>query len=153
MSVPLLSISQHTWSYSSCEPSTQCKAAGRVSSAIFSTQRSRWSFLLRGTAGLRESMAGRFPPALFSPIGVSMVKDFAERHSMRRRGIAARTEVWREASTGTSSDVERLFCGSQAAVENSGSLSAQQGKSLRTWFDGPRRGAVLDCKHGRSEER
>jgi hypothetical protein len=58
MKVPLATISAHRRSYSSCEPSTQWIAAGLVSSAIFSTQRNRWSFLLSGTLGLR-GFAGR----------------------------------------------------------------------------------------------
>ena len=50
MRVPPLTIAAHKASYSRCEPSTQWIAAGWQRSAIFFTQRSRWTFLLRGLA-------------------------------------------------------------------------------------------------------
>ena len=49
MKVPDSTIWAQRPSYSSCEPSTQWMEAGLVSSAIFSTQRSRCLFSLKGT--------------------------------------------------------------------------------------------------------
>ena len=48
--MPACTISLHRRSYSSCEPSTQWIASGLHSSAIFSTQRSKCLFVLRGVA-------------------------------------------------------------------------------------------------------
>ena len=52
MNVPDATISSHSQSYSSWLPSTQWIAAGWVSSAIFSTQRIRCSFVVNGFAML-----------------------------------------------------------------------------------------------------
>src|SRR4051812_34653785 len=57
MKLPASTICPQIASYSSCEPSTQWRAAGSVSRAIFSTHLRRGLFLLRGTAGSRPIRA------------------------------------------------------------------------------------------------